>query len=225
MSAPGTPGAANEPYDGAADRAATIRRLRGLLEGAASEARTGRGAAGGQVPDLGVARDHDAAPESDPNLEERARTYLLRSLTAASRTRAQLARGLADRDVPAALAAALLDRFEEVGLIDDADYAQRLARSRHAERGLSRRAIAVELRRKGLGDAQVSEAVGQIDTGMEEDVARSLVRARLGRMGGLADDVRIRRLGAMLGRKGYPGELAMRVVREELRRANGANPP
>ncbi len=43
----------------------------------------------------------------------------------------------------------ILDRFEEVGLVDDAQYAEMIVRTRHAERGLSRRAISTELRRRG----------------------------------------------------------------------------
>ena len=45
------------------------------------------------------------------------------------------------RDVPAAVAERVLDRFTEVGLIDDAAFAATWVRSRHATRGLSRSAL------------------------------------------------------------------------------------
>ena len=66
----------------------------------------------------------DAGPEPDP--ESVARTILLRRLAAAPRTRAQLAADLAARDVPGDAAERVLDRFTEVGLIDDAAFADDL---------------------------------------------------------------------------------------------------
>jgi len=103
-----------------------------------------------------------AAP--DPEEErERAREYVLRALTASAKSRSRLAQGLADRDVDPEIADEVLDRFEEVGLIDDVQYAQTLVRTRFAERGLSRRALAAELRTKGIDETVAREALDQVD--------------------------------------------------------------
>lgn len=148
--------------------------------------------------------------------EERAREYLLRALTASARTRQRLAQGLAERDVEAGLADRLLDRFVELGLINDAEYGQTLVRTRFAERGLARRAIADEMRRKGFEAHDIEPALEQISAEAEEAAARELVRGRLRRIDSLARDVQYRRLAGFLGRKGYSSGLAMRVIKEEL---------
>ncbi len=123
---------------------------------------------------------------------------------------------MARKDVPEEAAQAVLDRFIEVGLIDDAEYARMVARTRHAERGLSRRAIAMELRRKGIADEDAVDALAQIADDDEEEAARALVRKKLAATRGLDPAARVRRVHGALGRKGYPPGLATRLVREQL---------
>lgn len=106
--------------------------------------------------------------------------------------------------------------MEEVGLVDDAAYAGALVRTRHAERGLSRRALTDELRRKGIDDDLAADALAQVDSDDEREAAQDLVQRRLARTRGLDRDVRIRRTVAALGRKGYGPGLAFELVRAEL---------
>jgi len=160
--------------------------------------------------------------ESDP--EALARSIALRLLTGAPRSRAELAEAMARKDVPDDVAAAVLDRFTTVGLIDDAEYAQMLVRSGHADRGLARRALELQLRRKGIDDELVANALGTLDADQEEATARELARRRLASMSGLAGEVRARRILAMLGRKGYPTGLAVRIVRELVDDENSGIP-
>lgn len=160
--------------------------------------------------------DGPAAQDAEPDPEAVARAIVLRRLTAAAQSRGQLADALARRDVPEDVATRVLDRFTEVGLIDDQEYARMFVRSRHAERGLSRRALGVELRRKGIDDETAAVALEDLDDADEEQAARALVRRRLRATAGLETAVRVRRVYGALGRKGYPGGLAARLVREEL---------
>lgn len=139
-------------------------------------------------------------------------------LTGAPRSRAQLAEAMARRDVPEEIADRVLDRFTEVGLVDDAEYARMLVRTRHAERGMSRRALAVELRRRGVDEETAGEALTQVEDADEESAARALVRRKLAATAGLDPQVRSRRTYAALGRKGYGPGLVARLVREELAR-------
>lgn len=156
----------------------------------------------------------DDGPEPDP--ESVARTIVLRKLTAAPRSRAQLAGDLAARAVPEEVAERVLDRFTEVGLVDDAAFAEVWVRTRHSGRGLSRQALRRELRAKGVDDETVTEAVADIDDEAETRTARALVARRVRATRGQPHEVRLRRLVGQLARKGYPGGLAMRVVREAL---------
>ena len=145
-----------------------------------------------------------------------ARKILLDQLTGRARSRSDLAARLAQREVPDEVAVRLLDRFEEVGLVDDAAFARGWVEQRQAGRGLARRALAQELRRKGIDDEVAREALDEIDPDGEVEAARTLVRRRLRTVRDLDQQVAVRRLTGMLARKGYPPSVAFRVVREEL---------
>ncbi len=147
-----------------------------------------------------------------------ARTILLTKLTASAKSRRELADALAAKDVPIEVATSVLDRFEQVGLVDDAVFADTWVRSRHAARGLSRRALSHELRRKGVDDEVIADSLEQIDTDSERAAAEALVARKLGASRSLDPIKRTRRLVGMLARKGYPPGLAAAVVREALKR-------
>ncbi|MFE4668977.1 recombination regulator RecX [Streptomyces sp. NPDC056716] len=168
-------------------------------------------------------RDEDApsssraeAGESSGDPAERARAICLRLLTGTPRTRKQLADALRKREIPDEVAQEVLSRFEEVGLIDDSAFADAWVESRHHGRGLARRALARELRTKGVDSALIDEAVGRLDAEREEATARELVARKLRATRGLDRDKRLRRLAGMLARKGYSEGLALRVVRQAL---------
>lgn len=147
---------------------------------------------------------------------ERARAICLRLLTGAPRTRKQLADALLRKDIPEDVAEQVLSRFEEARLIDDAAFADAWVESRHHGRGLARRALARELRTKGVDAQLIDQAVGQLDSEQEEQTASELVARKLRATRGLDRDKRIRRLAGMLARKGYPEGMAIRVVRRAL---------
>lgn len=114
------------------------------------------------------------------------------------------------------MAEEVLSRFEEVGLINDSAFADAWVESRHHGRGLARRALAQELRTKGVDPVLIGEAVAQLDSEQEEETARELVARKLRSTRGLDRDKRLRRLAGMLARKGYSEGLALRVVRQAL---------
>lgn len=143
---------------------------------------------------------------------------MLRTLTAAPKSRAELALSLARKGYPERVVDPLLDRFEQVGLVNDAEYAAMLVRTRHAERGQARRAIAQELRRRGIEEETAATALGQVDDESEDEAAVHLARTRLARTRGLDRDVRLRRAVGALARKGYPPGRAFEVVQRELDR-------
>jgi regulatory protein len=145
-----------------------------------------------------------------------ARKILLDQLTGQARSRSELAGKLAKKGVPAAVAQRLLDRFEEVGLVDDQAFARAWVQSRQPGKGLARRALAQELRRKGVEDEVAQVALDEVDPEDEVESARMLVRRKLRSVTGLERDVAVRRLTGLLARKGYPAGVCFRVVREEL---------
>jgi regulatory protein len=157
---------------------------------------------------------------SEPSREEQARALCLRLLTARSRTRAELSGQLAKRGYPDDVSARVLDRLAAVGLVDDTDFAEQWVRSRRANAGKSRRALAAELHTKGVDNDVITAVLGGVDAGAERDRAEQLVRSKLRRetlSGHSEDDARVsRRLVGMLARRGYGQNLACEVVLAEL---------
>lgn len=167
--------------------------------------------AGPAEPD---ATQHDLGSPAHP--ESVARTIVLNKLTAQARSRHELAEALAARAVPDDVAERVLDRFTEVGLIDDAAYAQAWVTSRQSTRGLARRALAHELRGKGVDEDVIRSSLQQVQPDDERQAAHALVARKLRSTRGLDRVTRTRRLASLLARKGYPAGLAMQVVREAL---------
>lgn len=138
------------------------------------------------------------------------------ALSRTARTRGQLETLLERKGVAPEAAAAVLDRFEDVGLINDAGYAEAFVESRHRVRGQGGRALSAELRRRGVADEVVAEAVGALDPDLEFETACRLARSRYDRMSRLAPEVKVRRLAGFLARKGYSGAIVARAVRQTV---------
>src|SRR4051794_3758123 len=150
--------------------------------------------------------------------EEQARALCLRLLTARARTRAELAGQLTKRGYPDDVSTQVLDRLAGVGLIDDADFAEQWIRSRRLNAGKGKRALAAELRTKGVDNDVIAAALAGIDADAERERAEQLVRDRLRREKlGDDDDTKVtRRLVGMLARRGYSQTMAFDVVKGEL---------
>lgn len=154
----------------------------------------------------------DLQSEADP--EQVARTILLRRLDSAPRTRHELRDLLLSRGIPEETVERVLDRFCDVGLINDAEYARMWVDARHRTRGSTRAVLRQELRRKGVDAELIEEALEQIDTEGERDRARELVRVKARGLTRLDSAARTRRLVGMLQRRGYSAGVAFSVVRE-----------
>ena len=174
--------------------------------------RPSRSSRGGRAPEPPA--DLEPGPEADP--VEVARQICLHQLEFAPRTRAELAAVLSRRGVADEVADEVLSRFAEVGLVDDKAFSEAWTASRQRSRGLATRAIGQELRRKGVDDETVREALAQVDPLAEEATARALVERKLPSTRGLAPEARVRRLTGMLARKGYGPGVAYRVVKEAM---------
>jgi regulatory protein len=180
--------------------------------GRAGRRRTGLGEGTGPAGSAGPAEGADPA--------ETARQICLRLLTAGPRTRAQLATALRKRRIPDDVADAVLSRFAEVGLIDDAAFARAWVDTRHHGRGLARRALSAELRQRGVAADEVRTAVGSLGPQDEAAMARQLIARRVVATRGRPLPARVRHLVGVLARKGYPAGLAYQVVREALEQEN-----
>lgn len=139
---------------------------------------------------------------------------MLTSLTATAKTRHQLAELLAKRNIPDEVAESVLDRFVEVGLIDDRAFARNWVLSRAQTRGLARTALSRELKQKGVAPDLIAEALEELTYEDEEAQARRLIEAKARSLSGLTWEKKFSRITGLLSRKGYPSGLAMRLARE-----------
>ncbi len=153
-----------------------------------------------------------------------AREICLRQLSHGPRTAHQLAAAMARKGIEEDVANEVLERFTDVGLIDDVAFAEAWVESRHAGRGLARRALAHELRTRGVDTAVIAVAVADLDPEQELDTARTIAVRRLASTRGLETPARFRRVASVLARKGYSEAVAYRVIREALE-AEGAEAP
>ncbi|WP_228764928.1 regulatory protein RecX [Aeromicrobium sp. S22] len=166
-------------------------------------------------PDEDDSQDYDVAEQMS-----RARQIVYDRLAVTARSRADLEQALAKKHVPAEVARAILDKFEDAGLVDDAEFARSWVQSRQRSKGLSSRVLAMELRRKGVDEEIAREALDELDPEVELEAAHRLVQTKLRSMSALDDTTKIRRLTGLLARKGYSPQIAFDVVRQEL----GAEP-
>ena len=160
------------------------------------------------------APDRPRPVDTDP--EGVARQTMLDQLAVRARSRHELAEKLRSKDVPDEVAAPLLDRFTEVGLIDDAAFAQAWVEQRSRTKGLGRRMLSQELRLKGVDQVHIEAALEEIGRDEERDAARALAQKRLRTLSRLEPAVQRRRLEGFLARKGYSGGLVSEVVREVM---------
>jgi regulatory protein len=156
---------------------------------------------------------------SESTREEQARALCLRLLTARARTRAELNGQLDKRGYPEDISSRVLDRLTDVGLVDDSDFAEQWVRSRRMNAGKGKRALAAELRTKGIDDGVIADALADVDGDAERVRAEQLVADKLRRekLTDDADEVKVaRRLVGMLARRGYHQSMAFEVVKVAL---------
>jgi regulatory protein len=155
-------------------------------------------------------------PPCDAYSESAARAIVLRRLTASARTRYELDEDLTDRGFSADVIVRVLDRFEEVGLVNDTEFAELWVASRHRTRGAARSVLRRELRNKGVSDELAESALAAISSEDELVRARALIERKLITLRSANRDHAQRRLVAFLLRRGYQGGVAFVVVSQAL---------
>jgi regulatory protein len=161
----------------------------------------------------GITETHDDHVDA----ESVARTIALRRLTTRAHTRYELDKALQAKNVPQSVKEAVLDRMQEVGLVDDATFAVDWVASRQQRRHLSRRALKRELEVKGVERGDIDRALENVDRDAELASARELVERKRAAMSALARDVQQRRLAGLLSRRGFDSAVITRVLSEVLR--------
>lgn len=150
---------------------------------------------------------------SPEKLETRARNVLLHQLARSAKSTAQLSKILEQREIPSEIAQRVIERFTEVGLIDDGAYAETIVNSRRNYKGLAKSAIKRELNEKGLNQELIEQAISGISAEDDFESAKQLATRRYRQLAHLDKEVRTRRLAGFLQRKGYASSAVFAAIK------------
>ncbi len=149
-------------------------------------------------------------------MESAVREKCLRLLAQMPRTRLELERALSRAGAPDDVVASVLDRFADVGLIDDTSYAEAYMRTGVGVRRRGTRSLRAELRVRGVAPDVIDVASGQVDEESERATALALASRRAAALSRLEPEVRRRRLTGQLLRRGFAPALVSSVIAEVL---------
>jgi len=145
-----------------------------------------------------------------------AKQVLLRRLSNAPRTRKELAQDLKKKKIEEDIAKQALDRFEELGLINDQTYSENFVANTHERRKLGKKALKQQLRSKGVSEETANQAVLQIS---DEDEFKSALALALKKIRSIQNDdpqTQIRKIVSLLARKGYSSSLSFQVAKQVI---------
>ncbi|MGZ6372414.1 MAG: regulatory protein RecX [Candidatus Limnocylindria bacterium] len=171
----------------------------------------------------GRSRPRPFAAGSPQELEAAVRERCLTLLSHQPRTRAELERSLSRAGAPDDVAAAVLDRLTQVGLVDDAAYAEAYVRTGVGVRRRGTRSLRQELRGRGVAPEVIDLAAAQVDDQDERATALALAARRAPGLARFAPEVRRRRLTGLLLRRGFSGAVVSDVVAHVLADLAGAD--
>jgi regulatory protein len=119
-----------------------------------------------------------------------------------------------------------IERLRAAGVLDDANFARQLTRSKAVGGGHSRRRIQQELAKRGVARDISHEAIEEVfdEEGIDEAAAiERIARKKLRLLGGLDPATQKRRLFGFLARRGYDSDAIARVLRVVLKPADDEN--
>ena len=126
-----------------------------------------------------------------------------------ARSEKEIRQNLRKHEMPEEIIEETLERLRTAGLANDSEFAQTWVENRNTFRPRSRRALAMELRQKGLDDETVHSAISGVD---ENALAYDAVQKRLGRLKGLEWNDFRKKLSEFLARRGFPYSVIAPVV-------------
>jgi regulatory protein len=148
----------------------------------------------------------------------RAREAALSLLTYRSRSAAELRRRLGRKGFDPEVAGRTVERMRELGVVDDAAFAETFVRDRVRRRPKGKRRLADELRAKGVDAETARAAVDEVlerEDATELDLARQAAAKWRPQPGEEPARAR-RRLHGFLARRGFAGETVRQVMEEVL---------
>jgi len=155
---------------------------------------------------------------------QKAHDRALHFLSYRPRSEAEIQRYLRDKDVPKPIEKEIVQRLKAVGLLDDLAFARCWVEDRERFKPRSARMLRYELRRKGVSDEIIAQALEDLD---EEESAYRAACQRTHQSLNLDYKSFRRRLGAYLRRRGFSYGVAINALERlwrELGTADTTNP-
>lgn len=119
------------------------------------------------------------------------------------RSLSEVRRNLEKHATPPDIIEAVLERLVNSGYVDDARFAQIWVENRSTFRPRSKRALAVELRQRGLEQETIQNVLEGLDEAQEETLAYQAAQKQLRKLAGLELAEYKRKLGSFLARRGF----------------------
>lgn len=153
--------------------------------------------------------------------KEEAYRSALYMLETKARTKAELSRALKRKGFEPEVIAGCVDRLESRRMVDDAAYAKRYTEQRASGQRKGRMLIRQELMQRGVGKADVDQALGELDSRIEESAALSLARKKWPSTKGNDRERKMKLLGLLM-RRGYPSGIARTAMQQAAAEAGEA---
>lgn len=159
-----------------------------------------------------------AQPEPDPQAHDpeykQTKKRALNILSVRDYSVDELRKKLLAREHPEDAVERVLTKLQRAGLLNDQEYAQNYVRVHREKRNLSTSALRRELVKRGVADNHIRFALDQVED--EHEVAFGVALKKARSTVGLPREKRMRRILAMLARRGFPQSISMDVTLRAL---------
>ena len=163
--------------------------------------------------------EEKAAKLQAEDSQEKAYRQALLFLGMRARSETEIRKNLEKHEIPPAVIEATVQRLREERLVNDSQFAQDWVANRSEFRPRSKRALSIELKRKGLAESAIQSATEAVD---EPALAYAAAQKRIRRLEGLEWNDFRKKLGEFLARRGFAYDvIAPTVKRLWLERDGG----
>ena len=142
--------------------------------------------------------------------------YAMKYLTVKDRTVSEMQKYLDEKDFGEADIDAAIARLIELGLLNDARYAQRFVEKRLAAKPVSKRHLYEQLRGHGVGTAEIEAALASVDTDDELSNACAVAEKFARQFRELEPEKRRERVLSRLISRGYSYDTAAKALNAAL---------
>jgi regulatory protein len=153
--------------------------------------------------------DEKIAKLLDEDARERAYQQAMLFLSYRARSEKEIRQNLLKHEIPEEVIEDTLERLRKAGLANDNDFARAWVENRNTFRPRSKKALAIELRQKGLDDEAIQASISNVD---EEALAYETGLKRATRFTSLERNEFRKKLSEFLARRGFSYSVIASVV-------------